>query len=80
MKQNYQLVIFPNQGEKTLKGDFAFVILKFRGTMWQANKAFDGLRVALNCSEFERMELQLNTSKNETGYKLNEVKFTGGGK
>lgn len=68
MKQNYEICIIPRDGREPVKK------LKFRGSLWQANKAFEALRVALHCSETAIIHLRL-IGANETGYVLNSVFF-----
>lgn len=70
MKQNYKLFLIPKEGSKPIQE------MRFKGTLWQANKAFQGLRVALHSSEFKYLALVL-VGKNETGYQLNSVDLTG---
>ena len=74
MKSNYKLVLDIREDGGSHK-----VEIPFRGTMYQANKAFDGLRIALNESRYKTLDLVLCTS-NETGYRINAVRFTGGRK
>ena len=70
MIQNYKIVLVPREQSKPIQK------MNFRGTLWQANKAFHGLNVALHSSEFKELQLVL-VSKNETGYQLNSVSLTG---
>ena len=70
MKQNYKLVLITKEESKPIQK------MGFRGTLWQANRAFQGLRVALHSSEFKHLQLVL-VGKNETGYQLNSVELTG---
>lgn len=66
MKQNYKIVLVPREESKPIQK------MNFRGTLWQANKAFHGLHVALNSSEFKQIQLVL-MGKSETGYQLNKA-------
>lgn len=70
MKQHYKLVLVPKEGSKPIQK------MGFRGTLWQANRAFQGLRVALHSSEFKHLQLVL-VGKNEMCYQLNSVDLTG---
>lgn len=74
MKSNYKLVLDIRED-----GGINKVEIPFRGTMYQANKAFDGLRIALNESRYKTLDLVLCTGS-ETGYRINAVKFNGGRK
>jgi hypothetical protein len=70
MKQNYKITLTPRAESKPIQS------MNFRGTLWQANKAFEGLRIALHNSEFKKITLSL-MGKNETGYPINVVVLTG---
>ena len=71
MKQHYRLLLAPRAESKPN------ISLTFYGTLWQANRAFQALRVALHNSEYSELVLAL-VGKNDTPYKLNGVLLTGG--
>lgn len=52
MKLHYNL-------ELTVRGIGDKISLRFTATEWQANKAFDGFRVAFHESIFQKVELQV---------------------
>lgn len=70
MKQNYKITLTPRAESKPIQS------MNFRGTLWQANKAFEGLRIALHSSEFEKIILS-SMGNNETDYPINVVALTG---
>lgn len=69
MKQKYLLQL-------TVRGIEDKIDLIFVSSLWQANRAFQGLRVALNNSMFKRLDLYLENKHGR--YKLNGVNFNGG--
>lgn len=71
MKQTYKLVFEPKEKHQIASA------LRFKGTLWQANKAFQGLRIALHDSTVKKIQLLL-IGKDESTYLLNSVDCTGG--
>ena len=77
MKAHYKLVITPRTGVRTVNGAVAPVVLEFRGTTWQANKAFLTLCYALHESNYKQLDLFVMPAKSETGHKVNGCKLGG---
>ncbi len=70
MKQNYRLLLVPRaESEQTQS-------IRFNGTLWQANNAFQALRVALHNSEVKKIVLLL-VGKDDSQYQLNSVECKG---